>query len=114
MNGGARSAVETDRRAPCSFEAGPERVADVHGSRQAAACRARLILSEQAQGDASRWSCGVAGAGESGLQVRRSCVCTRAVVLRAGGEQSAADAAGQGAISAGGESFLREDVRRSS
>ena len=57
---------------------------------------------QPAQGDGARGSCRVARAVESGLRGRRSCVCTRAVAQRDGGEQTAAHAAGQGEILAGG------------
>ena len=52
--------------------------------------------------DAAQWSCGVARAVESGVRGRRSCICTRAVAHRAGGQHWAADTAGQGAILASG------------
>ena len=56
---------------------------------------------ELAQKDAARVSCRVARAVESGLRGRCSRVCARAVAHRAGGQQWAADAAGQDAILAG-------------
>ena len=87
----------------CAYEAAV-------GKRRACvrACEDENSELEPAQGDASRWSCGVAGAVESGLQVRRSCVCTRAVVQRAGGEQSAADTARQEEFLAGRRSIKRD------
>ena len=71
-------------------------------ARQAEACRVRSILFiELAQEDAARGSCRVARAVESGLRGRCSRDCARAVAHRAGGQQWAADAAGQDAILAG-------------
>ena len=70
--------------------------------------RARGVVS-----DAARVSCRVARAVESGLRGRRSCVCTRAVAQRAGGQQWAADAAGQHAILAGGTENLVCDADHS-
>ena len=81
-------------------------------ARQASACLARsMYLMEPAQGDAARGSCRVARAVESGLQGRRSCVCTRAVVHRAGGEQSVKHAAGQGEILAAAQALPTESVQ---
>ena len=55
-----------------------------------------LLVDQQRCAACGSW--GVARTVESDLGGRRSCVSTRAVAHRAGGQQWAADAAGQGAI----------------
>ena len=94
MNGGAMEPITNPKAGHRSlWKALPL----VKGGQSARRRSLRSLLGDQ-QRCAACGSWGVARTVERGLGGRRLCVSTRAVAHRAGGQQWAADAAGQGAI----------------
>ena len=106
MNGGAMEPIKNLKAGRRSvWKALPL----VTGGQSARRRSLRSLLVDQ-QRCAACGSWGVARTVERELGVRRPCVCTRAVAHRAGGEQSAAHAAGQDAILAAAQALRTESL----